>query len=141
MINQNEKRSKICSYCKQEKQFDLFYKNKSKPDGLGNICKSCALISRRKSKSGGKTKLMRSFKLTLDQYDNISTAQNGTCAICSNPETSKYKGTTRYLAVDHCHKTGIVRGLLCFSCNIALGKFKDNINNLTKAIAYLKKTN
>lgn len=43
------------------------------------------------------------------------------------------------LYIDHCHKTNQVRGLLCFSCNSALGHFKDNVESLKKAIKYLKK--
>lgn len=61
--------------------------------------------------------------------------QGGVCAICGNPETDK---RNHRLAVDHCHETDKIRGLLCKSCNIGLGMFKDNTNNLTRAVAYLR---
>jgi hypothetical protein len=59
--------------------------------------------------------------------------QNGLCAICKKTETGK----TSNLCVDHCHKTGKVRGLLCNNCNKGLGLFKDNPEVLLNASAYL----
>jgi Recombination endonuclease VII len=59
--------------------------------------------------------------------------QNGTCAICGREEWEKVK----VLGVDHDHKTGRVRGLLCTDCNMGLGKFKDDPALLRKAIKYL----
>lgn len=73
---------------------------------------------------------LRRYGLTKTQYQNLFVTQNGVCAICS-------KATIKKLAVDHDHKTKIVRGLLCANCNIGLGHFKDDINLLAKAIGYL----
>lgn len=72
--------------------------------------------------------------ITEDQYNNFLKSQNNLCAICqgTNEEASKD------WAIDHCHDTGKVRGLLCQSCNVMLGFSKDNINTLQKAIEYLK---
>lgn len=86
-----------------------------------------------------KEKLKR-YNLTIEQYDEISAAQNNVCAICHFPETNKHQsGTTKDLAVDHCHKTGKVRGLLCFRCNVAIGKMRDSVDILKSAISYLEK--
>lgn len=59
--------------------------------------------------------------------------QGGACKICGEPCTSG-----RSLAVDHCHKTGRVRGLLCGQCNNGLGRFRDRPDLLLAAIAYLE---
>lgn len=69
------------------------------------------------------------YGITQQDYDNILIKQKGTCAICSN--------ITR-LAVDHDHKTGKIRGILCFKHNTSLGHFNDSIEELEKAIKYLK---
>lgn len=62
--------------------------------------------------------------------------QNGLCAICSTPENATPKGT---LHLDHDHKTGFTRGLLCSNCNMGIGQFKDDPTLLLKAIRYLRK--
>ena len=59
--------------------------------------------------------------------------QDGKCAICGNVST-----TERGLHVDHCHKTGVVRGLLCHGCNVTLGNMKDDPEILLKAVEYLR---
>lgn len=79
----------------------------------------------------------RKFGLDQSEYAKLFEDQKGVCAICENPETAKRNGVVRALAVDHCHDTGKVRGLLCSNCNTALGKFKDNTKVLAKAIKYL----
>lgn len=78
------------------------------------------------------------FGITLEEYDKMFEAQNGVCAICYRPETFILKGRTHSLAVDHCHKTGKIRGLLCRNCNQMLGLAKDNIKTLESAVEYLK---
>jgi hypothetical protein len=62
-------------------------------------------------------------------------AEAAGCALCGEP----FVGKTPH--VDHCHKTGHVRGLLCASCNKGLGHFKDDIETLERAVAYLRRTN
>jgi len=66
-------------------------------------------------------------------------AQGGVCKLCSKPETrvNPQTGGVSRLAVDHCHKTGVVRGLLCLDCNTGLGKFGDDPTLLLKAVEYL----
>jgi hypothetical protein len=77
------------------------------------------------------------YGLTVEQYNEMLQSQNGVCAICGgiNPEG-------RNLCVDHNHITGKFRGLLCTTCNVALGGFKadsgDGIDILLSAISYLK---
>lgn len=81
-----------------------------------------------------KSQLKLDFGITPEHYEEMSIAQNHLCKICNKPETYK----NRSLAVDHCHITGKVRGLLCMACNVGLGNFKDDENLLMKAIEYLK---
>jgi hypothetical protein len=81
------------------------------------------------------------FGLTPDDYSKMLESQNGVCAICENE-----CNTGRNLAIDHdrsccsgrrsCGKC--IRGLLCGNCNNGLGRFKDDINLLNKAIQYLQ---
>jgi hypothetical protein len=82
--------------------------------------------------------LKRHFGLTLQEYEEMERAQGGACAVCGKPEHVVDKaGRLRNLAVDHCHKTGKIRGLLCTNCNKALGHFKDDPVLLQRAIEYL----
>lgn len=83
--------------------------------------------------------LRRNFGIDLADYQRMFVEQKGVCAICSEPETEKRLGKTRWLAVDHDHETGDVRGLLCQSCNKAVGLLRDNPELARGAAAYLEK--
>ena len=84
--------------------------------------------------------LKRKFGISIDEYEAILKKQNGVCAICRNPETRPQpSGKPRRLAVDHCHKTGRVRGLLCSNCNTAIGLLNDDPDLITEAAIYLEK--
>lgn len=74
------------------------------------------------------------FGITQDDYERMLADQKDVCAICWEACSSGKR-----LAVDHCHTTGIIRGLLCMSCNTAIGKLKDDVSLLKAAIAYLEK--
>lgn len=73
------------------------------------------------------------------RYQEMLHEQNGVCAICKQPETApdKASGKTKDLAIDHCHKSGKIRALLCSNCNRGLGLFNDDIELLAKARAYV----
>ena len=75
----------------------------------------------------------RQYGISLDDYNKMLESQNYKCAICSNED--EVEG--RKLAIDHCHTTGKVRGLLCGKCNRGLGLFYDNVQLLQNAISYL----
>lgn len=76
------------------------------------------------------------YGIGLGEYNDIFNGQGSSCAICE----SKYSGRKNSgFVVDHCHKTQVVRGILCHPCNAAIGLFKDKIVNLNKAINYLEK--
>lgn len=80
------------------------------------------------------SRLKKFFGITLEDYERMFQEQDGKCAICSKPQ-----GNNKRLAVDHNHKTGKVRGLLCWICNSAIGKFHDDPLLLNKASDYLIK--
>lgn len=77
------------------------------------------------------------FGLTSQEYDKLLLSQNNSCAICNkNQDEFSY-----FLVVDHCHKTGKIRGLLCKKCNLGIGHLNDNIQILQNSIEYLKRYN
>lgn len=81
------------------------------------------------------------FGITAIEYDNILISQNNGCAICKETFSHKHQnGKAAKLAVDHCHVTGKIRGLLCSKCNMGLGLFRDNVDFLNEAVNYLKLT-
>jgi hypothetical protein len=84
--------------------------------------------------------LKRYYGLSLNDYAEMYRVQDGKCGICKLPETDKDRhGNVRVLAVDHCHKTGSVRELLCYSCNSMLGQARDNIEVLLAGADYIRK--
>lgn len=154
---------KVCTNCNIEKDLIDFAKDKYNPDGLTYRCKSCrnksynkyyydnpekAKIKNDSQKenrqlfyssdkgviSSRKAHLKRKFNITLEDYNQLSEAQNNLCKICNKPELST---RNKVLCVDHCHKTGKIRGLLCSTCNRAIGLLGENKENLLKAIKYL----
>ncbi len=86
-----------------------------------------------------KTHLKNTYNLSIEEYNTMLKCQGGVCAICKQPETSVTKtGALKPLAVDHCHTTNKVRGLLCNACNCMLGFAKDTPSILYAGIDYLK---
>jgi hypothetical protein len=138
--------SKKCNICKLEKELSEFYTDNTRKDKHTIKCKKCSLENYKTYalKNSNKIKFRRLFSslgITELTYKELLVRQNNKCAICNKPETSKYKnGNIRDLSVDHCHRTGVIRGLLCNHCNSALGLLKDNIQNFQNAITYLTKT-
>lgn len=86
------------------------------------------------------TQLRIKFGITIEDYEAKLAAQNYKCAICFKKETAvdSHSKQPKSLAVDHCHLTGKVRGLLCQQCNHGLGKFQDSIVVLMSALQYLR---
>ncbi len=76
--------------------------------------------------------LRKKYGITLEQYEELFEKQHGKCVLCN-------KMSGKRLSVDHNHKTGAVRGLLCFRCNYGIGYFKENILTFKKIIKYLRR--
>jgi hypothetical protein len=134
----------LCRSCKFVMSADLFWSDSTRSDGISRRCKICvssqqvneeALRERRrnqKRRKSHKTLLRRNYGLTLDDYQRMLDAQGGVCGICRRPPGK------RRLAVDHCHKNGNVRGLLCTRCNTGLGGLGDDPRQIAAALAYLR---
>lgn len=82
-----------------------------------------------------RTQLKNKYGITLEQYDEILIAQGGHCFFCDRTPAQERYGV---LAVDHCHETGRIRGLLCMTHNRAIGVFGDNEEGLLKALNYVR---
>lgn len=126
---------KICSACKKKLPLNKYYKDKTKKYGRANFCIKC---KRLKSKTlyqknplkTYKRNLKNKFNIALEDYDEMFEKQNGTCYICNGINESG-----RRLAIDHSHKTGKIRGLLCWNCNMLLGwleNYRDTIEEYLK---------
>jgi hypothetical protein len=135
--------AKTCSKCGKEKGIEEYHRNAQSPKGRRPNCKSCAAEAAkvRYKKTKGYIfiqqkgyDLKRKYGITLEDYSNMLKDQDYKCLICGLSEVD-LEG--RALHVDHCHTTSVVRGLLCYRCNLGLGNFMDNTQNLENAIKYL----
>ena len=147
---------KKCNSCGEDKPLVDFHlrshtlKSGEKTYYRRHICKACHSIQvlERKNRSpekqeyhrkvAFKSHLKRTYGLDLDSYMELCIAQDYRCDICGKDSHSTYdkKGG---LYVDHCHKSGKIRGLLCHSCNAAIGHLQEDIEILESAIKYLEK--
>lgn len=147
---------KFCARCKILKRLENFTKQTSARDGLRDICRTCASeawakcskeISEKRrawrevpenlakeTARSRKWQYKKKYGITVEDYDRMLVEQKGVCAICKGLPN----GAGRY-HVDHNHKTGEVRGLLCYRCNALLGKAKDDPGLLQVAIDYLSR--
>lgn len=126
--------SKWCSTCRKIKTLSCFRNSIAIRDRDSGLCNECARRSDRK------TYLKNAYDLTPAEYEAMLEAQLGVCAICEREETAVHMGKTPRLSVDHCHKTGKIRGLLCYSCNHLVGYLERYTEeDLTAAQAYLAK--
>jgi hypothetical protein len=157
---------KTCTKCKIPKPENCFSKGSCK-DGLSSYCKVCdaaaakkyrtehpemrekarlkAVEYRKTARGIANTKRNRlkcRYNITVEEYDHMFEQQGGLCAICGKPETAKHQsGCVAHLAVDHDHKTGNVRGLLCRRCNFIVGYAKDSKEVLLRAALYMEQHN
>ena len=118
----------------QRRKQDKRYYLKNKEQICKRIREKRAQMSGEQQHSRDRKRTLRVHKITPEQYDQMLAEQNGRCAICGVHQ-SKFKST---LAVDHNHKTGENRGLLCVRCNVRLGVV-ENRGFIRKATAYLER--
>lgn len=138
---------RTCTACKITKELPQFGKcgGKGRNKYFKNICKACeSLLSQSRWATMDKAKRTadvrrrnwkKNFGLTPQRYAQILDEQGGSCAICRRTEPH---GNGTIFGVDHCHATGMVRGLLCTSCNTGIGNLGDSIEMLERALDYLR---
>lgn len=141
-------KEKICSTCFLSKSIDDFYRKpryNQYPDSLAgrsHTCKACSLDARRKHYAANKqlcaesdrnSRYKRVYGISLNEYNDMLKQQNFSCLGCK----TKQEQLKRRLVVDHDHKTGKVRGLLCIPCNLTLGYVSDKPEILKNLITYL----
>lgn len=96
------------------------------------VCVDCKKSNRGPRKDYERARRLRTFGITEAEYDQMFKSQDGRCAICRT-DTPSAKGW----CIDHCHSTGVVRGILCSNCNTGLGHFRDSEPIMLAAIEYL----
>jgi hypothetical protein len=125
---------KPCAQCQEIKPVSEFHVSKARSSGYDSYCKPCKLgrIDRvRHNANARRNKFVVRYGITLDQRNTMASEQENRCAICRNVDDR--------LHVDHCHKSGKIRQLICFKCNTLLGNAGDDIEILKSAIAYLER--
>jgi len=159
---------KRCTKCREEKERDAFPRHVNMKDGLSSWCKFChnehtklryrarraaqpeelraewrANSAGHKMRNAGRyaeyarnIQLRNKFGITLDDFDSLLRDQDGKCAICLRADSGRRDH--KNLSVDHCHTTGIIRGLLCDPCNKGIGHFWDRPDLLDAAASYLR---
>lgn len=147
--------TKHCPRCGLTKPHSEFHRDRQNKDGLYGYCKDCnkakakawtkanpekarAQARRRNAEGRGRNSiLMRKYGISNADYAEILAAQGGVCAICGRPEAGR--DGHKNLAVDHCHTSNAIRGLLCHSCNRGIGLLQDSPEILERATGYLTK--
>jgi len=150
---------KTCFKCKEEKELKEFYKHPGMTSGYLNKCIKCsikdcnratikqrkenpiktksdrALSYARRRRKELDTRYKREYGISIEEFDKFYISQNGCCEICK-----RHQSILKHpLCVDHDHKTGRFRGLLCRPCNSAIGLLQEDIYVINNASIYLVK--
>lgn len=136
-IEVNERKCSRCRETKPKSDFKPYQWKLASP-----YCNLCRKANSTKDYHKNRSHFKNRFGITIEHYESILKSQNNLCAICKNPEIHSCKkyGSPKRLSVDHCHKTGSIRGILCQRCNQGIGSFCDNTDYLLNAYHYLKKS-
>ncbi len=148
----------FCNRCGIEKDAALYSKNKNSSNGLASWCKACYKVANRKyylentakvkdasrrwmdsnpekfAHSVWANKLVKKYGISVSDYEQMLSRQDGACAVCKITSPGGLKGT--HFHVDHCHRSNKVRGLLCLGCNNG-GKLTDDPDLLAAKLLYL----
>ena len=131
---------RTCTKCKKKKSTKNFYAAPRCIKGVRPDCKDCIIklqvkYAKKRFKKFPKirknTILKSVYGITIKEFEDMWLIQGKVCAIC--------KKKTKKKCVDHCHRTKKFRGILCFSCNVAIVNFKENIKAINAAYWYVKR--
>jgi hypothetical protein len=135
------KQRKQCQMCNKTKSTTEFFKRGRSKDGFGSYCKPCKLEKNSTSWRKNRNKhldqrkdahLKKLYGIGIKEFKKMLSEQKGMCAICLTKDNYGKK-----LAVDHCHTTGKIRGLLCNRCNRAIGLLDDDKDRVLRMHKYL----
>ncbi|MET7613789.1 endonuclease VII domain-containing protein [Streptomyces seoulensis] len=130
---ESEGEGKRCVRCGKSKPRAAFARKTYSRGGQDPVCgghkrcRRCGEVKPHNERHGKGDRL--ASRLTVAERDAMVDSQRGLCVICLNAPAAH---------VDHCHKTGRVRGVLCFNCNSAIGKLGDDPEAVRRAAAYLE---
>jgi hypothetical protein len=134
--------SSWCKQCSREGTAKWVHENRDRKrliDRKSRVANREAILLREKERyqpdRAREKRLARKFGMSIEQYSQMLIAQNGRCAICHGRGSGMSHSDN--LSIDHDHRGGGVRGLLCARCNVGIGMFKDDIDCLLRAAAYL----
>ncbi len=131
--------SKVCSRCGIDKPFSEYPKRADRPIGVRPACRECQrkIDTQYRTTEKGKRKTRKQLwkqagiNITYEEYTKKYETVGGRCEICGDLKDN--------LCVDHDHRTGIIRGLLCTPCNLAIENLKESPEIMNNAITYIKK--
>lgn len=142
-----DNRTKVCRGCKFSLPIEHFARVSQFSKYRRARCRPCIvkqsaawMASDRGKRVYSNARFLRLYGITVEQYDELFKVQGGVCAICKKPESTKRRrrDDSRMLSVDHCHKTGKVRGLLCHGCNAGIALFREDPEALRRAAQFLR---
>lgn len=153
--------TKICKKCDESKPIEEFHRAPQNKDGRSGSCKTCDNVLKRAWKTANRKRhnengrrwresdperyreykrrylLQSNYGITPKEYDEMLAAQDGVCACC---RTSDPGGGRSNFCVDHCHETGRIRGVLCNTCNTAIGMLGDTVESIDRVAAYMHRS-
>jgi len=121
------------------KNKDIIKKRMSEKSNTEEFKEKRRVLNKKRKEQNRELYYKKRYGITLLEYNTLLVNQDYKCAICKVSESNIKHGRNTYFAVDHCHITGKVRGLLCYKCNSVLGFVNDDIKCLNNAIKYLER--
>lgn len=145
----DESTTKPCRKCRAVKALAEFSLSRRATETQNAVyrsdCKACCSERTKqwfvdnpgRAEANKRKSVLAAYGLTVDDYDSLLQQQGGACAICRRPERTTRNGKLLRMPVDHDHETGAVRGILCHSCNRAIGFLGEDVAIVQETVAYL----